>query len=53
MVIYCTRNKKLYASKEVKEFPKMLKRSNSSEFALRDNRHYCLMRFCYIANFLT
>ena len=23
------------------------------EFALRDNRHYSLMRFCYIANFLT
>ena len=35
MVIYCTRNKKLYASKEVKEFPKMLKRSNSA----RDKNH--------------
>ena len=35
MVIYCTRNKKLYTSKEVNEFPKMLERSNSA----RDKNH--------------
>ena len=25
----------------------------SGRFPLRDKRHYCLMRFCYIANFLS
>ena len=30
----------------------MLSSDGSGRFALRDKRHYCLMLFCYIANFL-